>query len=116
MKLLFVPMLAAVLTQAGDDPAVRMKAMEDKIAKVDTMQVGLDSKFDAKGMSGTLKGVLTVAAGNKARIEANLGIMDQDIKIEAVSDGTKFVTKAGDFGTTSKDTPKYFRPAFTAVL
>jgi outer membrane lipoprotein-sorting protein len=116
MKLLFVPMLAAVLTQAGDDPAVRLKAMEDTIAKAETAQVGFDAKFEAKGMEGTMKGTLSVGAGNKARVDADVGIMGQTIKIELVSDGTKLVTKAGDFGTMSKDTPKHLRQAMVAVM
>ena len=46
MKLLFVPVLVAALGQAGDDPTVRMKAMEEKIAKAKSIQFTFDGKIE----------------------------------------------------------------------
>ena len=118
MKLLFVPVLVAVLGQAGDDPSVRMKAMEEKIAKADSLQVTLDSKFESsKGKgSGTIQGTLTLGAGDKARAELNLNFMGKAMKIQMVSDGTKMVESIDGKAKPAKETTKHFRDTMTAVL
>lgn len=117
MKLLIIPMLVAVFGQAGDDPAKLMKAMEDKIAQADSIQVNFDAEVKGtKGGDGTAKGSLTLAKGGKVRIEINMGIKDNTFKVVVVSDGTKAVTAVNGMTVKTEDTPKTLRPLVTALL
>ena len=72
MKLLAIPVLAAVLGQAGDDAEKVFRAMEEKVARADSFQVRFEGKLagvQPKSPGGIYDGQVT-AAGNKARIEA----------------------------------------------
>src|SRR6476659_4552757 len=110
MNLFAVPLLAAALSQAGDDPAKLLKDLEDKVAAANTLETKFSARITSTKGKGDMKGTVLVAAGNKARLTFDLDIEGMQIQAELVSDGTKFVTKAAGNADT-KDTPKHIRPA-----
>src|SRR4051794_36167573 len=115
MQLLVIPLLAAVLGQ-GDDPAKVMKAMEDKVARAEAVQVTLDCKIDSNKGNGTFKGTLTVAGGNKARADITMEFMGKAETHQMVSDGTKMVVTQAGKVEPPKDAEKHMRPAVTVAL
>jgi outer membrane lipoprotein-sorting protein len=116
MKLLFVPVLAAALTQAGDDPEKLFRAMEAKVAAADTLRVTFATKMEAPGTTISFQGTLVVAAGNKIRLEADVVRMDKTSKIIVVCDGTKRVTSDNGKDAPPKDAPPHLRALMTVAL
>jgi len=116
MKILAIPLLAAVLGQ-GDDPAKVMKALEDKVARADVSQVTVDAKMEgSKGNSAGIKGTLTVAADNKARGDFTMEFLGKSQKNYMVSDGTRMVTSQDGKAQPPKDAEKHMRNAMTVLL
>jgi outer membrane lipoprotein-sorting protein len=116
MKLLAIPMLAAVLGQAGDDPAKILKAVEDKVTKADAVQVALDVKVESTKGDGSIKGTLTVAAGNKARAELAMEFKGKAQKVEMVSDGKMMVEIQDGKAREPREAEKHFQSLMPLVL
>jgi outer membrane lipoprotein-sorting protein len=114
MKLLIVPVLAVVLAQAGDDPAVLMQKMENKIARAKSVRVTFAAKAESPKGDLTMNGSLALA-GDRARAELELGMAGKSMKILSVSDGTKTVS-VQDGKTTEKPDKKDARPLVNAAL
>jgi outer membrane lipoprotein-sorting protein len=115
MNLLFVPVLAVVLTQAGDDPAKTQKALEDRIAAAKSVQTMFSGKVvSPKGEFGIRGSVAT--AGDKARFEVTLEGMGKSMKVLAVSDGVKTVALEDGKRTEQKARPEEMRQVTTAAL
>jgi outer membrane lipoprotein-sorting protein len=116
MNLLFAPVLAVVLSQAGEDAEKTFRAMESKVAKADTLQVTFEGKLEGpKGEGGSFKGQVQVGTGNKARIEAELTFMGKSSKMTMISDGTKMASVM-DGKSNTQDTPPAMRSLMTVAL
>ena len=118
VRRLSVPLLFSVLGQCGSFSAtVRMKAMEDKITKAESLQVTVDSKLETKKGTGTFKGTLTLDVGNK-----KCGDLTMDFDDKSSKDAKCF--RWGQNGKQHgrvrinplKDTPKTLRSAANVML
>src|SRR5262245_28184386 len=110
MKFLFVPVLAAVLTQPDDEAEKLFRAMEAKIAGADTLRVTFVGKLDgAIGGGASFKGQALVGTGNKLRQKFTLDFVDKTSKIEVVSDGVKIVSSQDGKVLAPEDTSPALR-------
>jgi outer membrane lipoprotein-sorting protein len=114
MQLLFVPVLAVVLSQAGDDPAARQQAMEEKIGKAKSVRVSFEARAETPAGDITLSGFLAVA-GDRGRAEIEFGFAGKTTKAVSVADGTKTVS-VQDGKTREKKDPRETRPFVTMTL
>jgi outer membrane lipoprotein-sorting protein len=115
MTSLFVPVLAVVLTQTGEDLAKTQKALEDRIAAAKSVQVAFEGKIESPKGNATVSGSLAIA-GDKARVEFALDATGKSVKLVAVSDGVKTVTVQEGRRTESKDTPGETRRAVVVLM
>jgi outer membrane lipoprotein-sorting protein len=108
--------LAAVLGQ-GDDAEKLFRAMEQKIARADTLRVTFEGKLSGPpGNDGTYKGTAVFRNPNKARIELSLEFLGKNMKMEMVTDGVKMVAIQDGNPTAPQDPPPFMRAVMTATL
>jgi outer membrane lipoprotein-sorting protein len=119
MKLLFVPVLAAALTQAGDDPEKVFRAMEAKIAEADSLLVTFTTRMEAatKG-AAVFQGQVTIGDGNRVRIEGTAEeSKGQAVKLLWVSDGKRIAKSANGKASAPEALPQSgMRPLMTLAL
>jgi outer membrane lipoprotein-sorting protein len=109
MRLVLIPALVFALAQDANQAEKLFRSGEKKVSEADTVHISVDSTLDSSKGKAKLKGTVSLAKGNKARVDLTGEFLDKPFKLLLVSDGTKSkaeisLAKAGE----PKDTPKNF--------
>ena len=89
--------------------------MVDKLTKANTLQVLFETKVEG-AKTGSLKGTLTLAAGNKAYVDLTGELDGKPIKLRVVSDGVNQRTGVEEKDARRRPTPKGFNDTLTAAF
>jgi outer membrane lipoprotein-sorting protein len=93
LAVLYLP--APASAQDGDAEKL-YRAMEKKVRAAKTLQVAFDGEFDVQIIKGTFKGKVSAAQGNKSRVEMDMNLGGNSIKVLLITDGKVGYTKEGD--------------------
>ncbi|MFO0906742.1 MAG: RNA polymerase sigma factor [Isosphaeraceae bacterium] len=82
------------------------RAMENKVRGAKSLHVALNGEVDSDAVKGTIKATISVAEGNKSRIEMEADIGGKAEKLLLMTDGKVMYTKQGDKGTLDPNPKK----------
>jgi hypothetical protein len=115
MRFVLAMLLLPALVRADDDAERQIRAMEKKLEAAKTLQVAFEARAEGLRESGTFKGTLTVAEGNKMHLEGSIEMAGKTVNWKKISDGTKTTEEGLDRGShaTSKTLTEDYRRSLT---
>jgi outer membrane lipoprotein-sorting protein len=115
MRLMLVVLLLQALVRADDDAEKRVRAMEKKLEAAKSLQVAFEARAEGVKESGTMKGTLTLAEGNKLHLDGTIEIAGKSLNFKRISDGANTTEEGLDGGTrpTSKTLTEDYRRSLT---
>ena len=98
MRSILPLLLLPALLHAADDPEKRIRDMEKKLEAAKTLQVTFEARAEGLRESGTFKGTLTVAEGNKIHLDGTVEMDGKKVNWKKVSDGKRTSEEGLDRG------------------
>jgi len=116
MFILSRAILAFILFQPNDDPQQLYGALEEKIAKAETLLISVTGKVEGDDKASTFKGKLLVAPRDKLYFDFKHELPGKPYRRTVLSDGVTLTVTHDGKGIPAKKTPKFLRSVPTVLL